>query len=52
MQNYGSDPDPEAPREDDSQLTEEQAREACRRYLIEALRLIPFKVAYAYSLRR
>lgn len=25
------------------QLTEEQAREICHKYLIEALRLIPFK---------
>jgi hypothetical protein len=43
MQNYVSDPDREEPPADDSQLTDEQAHETCRRYLIEALRLIPFK---------
>jgi len=43
MQNYVSDPDRENSIQDDSQLTDEQAREACRRYLIEGLRLIPFK---------
>jgi len=43
MQNYVSDPNRENSIQDESQYTDEQAREACRRYLIEALRLIPFK---------
>jgi hypothetical protein len=43
MQNYASDPDREKPIQDDAQLMDNQAREKCHGYLIEGLRLIPFK---------
>jgi hypothetical protein len=43
MQDYGSDPDREKPIQDRSRSAGEQARETCHRYLIEGLRLIPFK---------
>jgi hypothetical protein len=43
MENYKNDSDREKPIQVHSQTTDEQAREKCHRYLIEGLRLIPFK---------
>jgi hypothetical protein len=45
MDNYVNDPDREKPIQYHTQIaeTDEQAREKCHRYLIEGLRLIPFK---------
>jgi hypothetical protein len=43
MQNYKSDPDRGKPIQDRAELTDEQARERCHTYLMEGLRLIPFK---------